>query len=262
MITENPYSILIGKTTDQVSKVTVCISLHNYAQYIVETLESVKKQTLTPVDLIVVEDRSTDNSLAIAETWLHENIGSFNQVYLLCHLKNQGLAQARNTAILHAETPYLFILDADNLIYPRCLERCLEALLSDSNAAVAYPLIEQFGEEEGVMGNVVWERSRFLKQNYIDAMSLIRRSALLQVNGYSHLEAVGPLGWEDYELWCKFFDAGLYGIPVPEILAKYRIHSTSMLQSISNQSQNIRELHYEMMRLHPWLELEHNQNFA
>jgi len=103
-----------------------------------------------------------------------------------------------------------------------------------------------------VIGNVVWERSQFLVENKIDAMSLIRRSALLQVDGYSNLEI---MGWEDYDLWCKFFDMGLYGVPIAEILARYRTHSKSMLQSVSNQSENIQRLHQEMKMRHPWLEL-------
>ncbi|NET53518.1 MAG: glycosyltransferase family 2 protein, partial [Merismopedia sp. SIO2A8] len=222
MIAENPHSVLIEKNADQASDVTVCISLYNYEQHIVETLESVKAQTLAQLDLMVVDDRSTDNSLVVTGMWLQENADRFNQVKLIRHRENRGLARARNTTILLAETPFLFILDADNLLYPRCTERCLGALLSDPNAAMAYPLIEKFGEEEEVIGNVVWERSQFLRENHIDAMSLIRRSALLQVDGYSYLDAIGPLGLEDYDLWCKFIDAGLYGIPVAEILARYR----------------------------------------
>lgn len=256
MISGNPHSVLLEKTTDQVSEVTVCLSLYNYEQHIVDTLESVKAQTLMPLDLLVVEDRSTDDSLVIAGTWLQENADHLNQITLVRHRENRGLARARNTAILLAETPFLFILDADNLLYPRCIERCLEALLADPNAAMAYPLIEKFGEEEEVMGNVMWERSQFLAENKIDAMSLIRRSALLQVDGYSYLEAIGPLGWEDYDLWCKFFDADLYGIPIGEILTRCHTHSASMLQSISNQSENTQQLHQEMKQRHLWLELE------
>ena len=256
MILEHPHSVLLETLSDQTSDVTVCISLYNYEQHIVETLESVKGQTLAPLDLLVVDDCSTDDSLTTAQTWLQTNTETFNKVKLVRHQNNQGLSWARNTAILLAETSFLFMLDADNLLYPRCLQRCLEALFSDPKAAMAYPLIEKFGEDEEIIGNVVWERSQFLRGNCIDAMSLIRRSALLQVGGYSYLEAIGPLGWEDYDLWCKFIDVGLYGIPISEILARYRTHSASMLQSVSNQADNVKCLHREMRKLHPWLELE------
>lgn len=253
MLKEHPNSVLLSKPATQSAKVTVCISLYNYQDYIVETLESVKTQTLECFDLIVVEDRSTDDSLIVAGGWLQRHGARFNRVELVRHEQNAGLARARNTAIARIETPYVFILDADNLLYPRCIERCVEALENDPAAAMAYPMIEKFGGEQGVMGNVVWERSRFLKQNCIDAMSLIRRDVLAQVEGYSTMNVSG---WEDYELWCKFFDVDSYGIKVPEILAKYRTHSVSMLNSISNREDNIRQLHREMLELHPWLQLE------
>ena len=234
---------------------TVCISLYNYRQHITETLESVYQQTHFGLDLIVVEDCSTDDSLAVAERWLKSHALRFNEVRLIRHEQNQGLSGARNTAVSESKTPYVFVLDADNLLYPRCVERCLEALEADSQAAMAYPIIEKFGEETGLMGNVVWNRDRFKRTNCIDAMSLIRKESLIAVDGYSELGAVGQLGWEDYQLWCKFIDQDFYGVPVPEILARYRTHHTSMLNSISNRQGNIEQLHQEMMQLHPWLEL-------
>jgi len=237
------------------SQITVCISLYNYQNYITETLDSVQQQTQSELDLVVVEDQSPDNSLTVAREWIVRHADRFNTVHLVQHEQNRGLSAARNTAISISQTPNLFILDADNLLYPRCIQRCLAALEADPQASVAYPIIEKFGEETGLMGNVVWTRDRFKRQNCIDAMSLIRKQALLAVDGYSVLSAVGKLGWEDYQLWCKFIDQGFYGVPVPEILARYRTHKASMLNSISNRRDNIERLHQEMRLQHPWLEL-------
>ena len=243
------------ETVPTPSKVTVCISLYNYQSYITETLDSVRQQTESALDLIVVEDQSPDQSLAFAKDWIVRHAERFNRVHLVQHEQNQGLSAARNTAISLSQTPNVFILDADNLLYPRCIERCLLALEADPQASVAYPIIEKFGEETGLIGNVVWTRDRFKQRNCIDAMSLIRKQSLVAVDGYSILDAVGKLGWEDYQLWCKFIDQGFYGVPIPEILARYRTHQTSMLNSVSNQRQNIERLHREMMQHHPWLDL-------
>lgn len=255
MIKTHPYTTVFSQEGAVPSQVTVCISLYNYQQHIVETLQSVQKQTHQMLDLIVVEDRSTDSSLAIAKDWIAENKQRFSTVYLVQHSQNSGLSAARNTAVNISTTSYLFVLDADNILYPRCIERCLEALKADFQASVAYPIVEKFGEEQSLIGNVVWDRSRFKRRNCVDAMSLIKKRDLMSVDGYSELAAVGKLGWEDYELWCKFIDKGFYGVPVSEILARYRTHKTSMLNSISNQKDNIEKLHREMMHLHPWLKL-------
>ena len=255
MLPAHPYQTLFSKPSSQTSAVTVCISLYNYQDYITETLQSVYEQTQRLLNLVIVEDRGTDDSVAVAQRWLEEKAVRFNTVQLIQHKQNNGLSAARNTGISVSETPYIFILDADNLLYPRCIERCLSALEADKEASVAYPIIEKFGEDSALIGNVVWNPDRFKRRNCIDAMSLIRRAALIDVDGYSELEAVGRLGWEDYELWCKFIDKDYYGVPVPEILARYRTHKTSMLNSISNKKGNIDKLHREMMALHPWLDL-------
>lgn len=255
MLTVHPYQVVFSTSGAQASLVTVCISLYNYQDYIVETLQSVYAQTQQPIDLVVVEDCGPDNSLMIAQKWLQAHANQFNTVKLIQHGQNRGLSAARNTGVSVSTTPYVFILDADNLLYPRCIERCLVALEADKQASVAYPIIEKFGEQCALIGNVVWNPERFKKRNCIDAMALIRKADLISVGGYSELSAVGRLGWEDYELWCKFIDKDYYGVPVPEILARYRTHQTSMLNSISNQKGNIDQLHEEMMGLHPWLDL-------
>ena len=81
------------------SSVTVVIPLFNYADYIVEALESVRQQTLANVDLIVVDDQSTDNSLRVAQRWLEKHHRSFNRTILACNRKNSKLGPTRNVEI-------------------------------------------------------------------------------------------------------------------------------------------------------------------
>ena len=255
MIMVHPHRFVFRHVGASISKVTVCVSLYNFRAYIVEALQSVYAQTGSVLDLVVVEDCSTNDSLAVAEEWMRSHQSRFNSISLVQHSNNRGLSAARNTAISVSSTPYIFVLDADNMLYPRCVDRCIAALEADAQAAVAYPIIEKCGVTAELIGNVVWIRDRFKRVNCVDAMSLIRREALAEVGGYSELTAIGRLGWEDYELWCKFVDKGFNGVQVPEILARYRTHKTSMLNSISNQEGNINRLHKEMMSLHSWLEM-------
>ena len=57
-------------------------------------------------------------------------------------------------------------------------------------------------------------------------MALIRRACWLVVGGYSRLDVDG---WEDYDLWCKFVERGFFGVRVPGVSARYRVHPSSML---------------------------------
>ena len=196
------------------SRVTVVVPVYNYAGTVVEALDSVKAQTLEDLDLIVVEDDSPDDSLAVVTAWAEENAERFNRILVLSHVDNAGLACTRNRGFEEAETPYVLPLDADNILLPDCAASLLEALEA-SGAAFAYPHIRQFGpevdpEQELVMGHTEYTAARLLAMNYIDAMALVRRSAWRAAGGYR----LGLLGWEDYEIWCSFAELGLYGLRV------------------------------------------------
>ena len=131
----------------------------------------------------------------------------------MTHKDNQGLAQARNTAFELAETEFVFVLNSDNCLYPRAIARLLESL-DEGDKGVAYSQLHLF-DEECRLGNAdVWSYDRLREGNYIDAMALIRKSAWVQVGGYTPMQ-----GWEDYDLWCKFMEAGIEGVFVPEFCA-------------------------------------------
>jgi glycosyltransferase involved in cell wall biosynthesis len=244
------HEIIWSHDSGGTADVSVCISLFNYQNYIVGALESVRNQTLHALDLLIVDDCSTDRSLDIAADWLRRHGARFTRAALVRHAKNSGLATARNTAFALTRTPYVFVLDADNELYPRCVEECWLAL-QDSDAAFAYPILEKFDSARGLMGTDLWSKARLAKANYIDAMTLLRKSAWESVGGYTKMDSGS--GWEDYELWCKLVDRGAYGVQVPQILARYRVHGSSMLRTHTNSDAIAPKLREEMRRRHPWL---------
>src|SRR5258705_5128830 len=77
------HEILFERDKLRPSAVTVVIPLYNYAGYVVEALESVRNQTTADVDLIVVNDASTDTSEAVALEWLEGHADRFNRVLLI-----------------------------------------------------------------------------------------------------------------------------------------------------------------------------------
>ena len=238
------------------SRVTVVVPVYNYAGTVVEALDSVKAQTLEDVDLIVVEDDSPDDSLAVVTAWAEQNADRFNRLLVLSHVDNAGLACTRNRGFEEADTPYVLPLDADNVLLPECVSHLL-AELHASGAAFAYPHIRQFGPEvdpevELVMGHTDYTPGRLLAMNYIDAMALVRKSAWQAAGGYRR----GLLGWEDYEVWCSLAELGLYGLRVPHTLARYRVHSESMLSTVTHTGDKLDRAREAITALHPWLEVD------
>ena len=228
--------------------VSVAVSLFNYANFIDEALDSVAAQTHRRLELIVVDDASTDASADAAHAWLEDNAGRFERVLLLRHRENQGLSQARNTAFEQARAEAVFVLDADNVLYPRAIARLLEAM-EDSGAAVAYSQLEWFGAVSRLGYADVWDGELFKPANYVDAMALVSRDAWSTIGGYRHLD----IGWEDFEFWCRCVEQGLEGVFVPEVLCRYRIHAASMLRT-ETDPRTLR-IATRLMSLHPWLRL-------
>jgi len=245
-----PHQVVFEKHGTHTAAVTVCIPLYNYERYVAEALDSVAAQTLAPLDLIVVEDRSTDGSLDLALGWCQQNAEHFNGCRVVQHQANSGLSAARNTGFSEARSDYVLPLDADNALYPRCLERCLTALEA-SGAQFAYPIIEVFGDERRLIGTELWDPALLARGNYIDAMALVRKAAWSAAGGYTPMK----YGWEDYDLWCKFHGLGYIGVQVPEILARYRSHGASMLRTVTNTEEHINEIITDMKQRHDWLEL-------
>ena len=228
--------------------VSVVVTLFNYGHYLEECLRSVVAQTHRRLELIIVDDHSTDDSAAVAKAWLATHHARFERVALLRHTANQGLSIARNTAFAAAQGEYVFVLDADNAIYPRAIARLLDAIRS-GDYGVAYSQLELFEDESRLGDADVWDPDRFQRHNYVDAMALITKAAWARVGGYTIMK----FGWEDYDLWCKFVELGISGLFVPEILCRYRVHGKSMLRVQTNPRAGA--VIKDMMTRHPWLRL-------
>jgi glycosyltransferase involved in cell wall biosynthesis len=231
---------------------TVCVTLYDYESHVVDALESVRDQTLPALGLVVLDDGSRDGGPALVERWMRTSAGRLTGACLARHERNQGLARARNGAIDLARSPFVMVLDADNQLHPRCVER-LVASLADSEYGFAYPIIERFGEQQGLMGTSSWSAALLRGGNYVDAMALLRKSTWEAVGGYERMN-VG--GWEDYDFWCKCVEAGIEGLFVPELLARYRTHLASMLMRETDRGRNADRVRREMRKRHPWLTLD------
>ncbi len=236
----------------------VCISLYNYGDRITTALESVRLQCHQPLELIVVDDGSTDGGLEQAERWFALHGQHFARALLLQHTTNGGLAAARNTAFGTARAPWCFVLDADNTLEPEAVRSCLAvASHAPDDIAVVHPLVEVVStspssqaDELALIGGRSWQSSRFRFKNYIDAMALVRRSAWREVGGYTHI----PEGWEDFDFWCKLIEAGYQGILCPQRLATYHDHSQSMLATQTHR--RLRVVSRRLQQRHPWLKLK------
>lgn len=233
--------------------VAVIIPLYNYADHVLETLNSVVTQSTQDIDLIVVDDCSTDRSLDVVQGWMKNQSRQDSEMGMLLvrNRANAKLSITRNTGISHARADYCFMLDADNIVYRRCIEKLYGALQARPDADAVYSLLEVFEGAEEIIGAGVFAEEGLVHGNFIDAMAMFRRDMLLDFDGYEHMQH----GWEDYDLWLRMIEAGRIALHIPEILARYRQHGNSMLRTETNVNKNITFLHDFMKKRHPWLDL-------
>lgn len=227
-------------------QVTVVIPLFDYEREVVVAIESVMASEGVAAELLVVDDHSRDGSRAAAEQCLAEN-DDFPMA-VLAKAANAGLSAARNTGFERARADRVFVLDADNAVYPNGLARLSQALDADPAAAFAYGIIERYGDGRSLISALPWDPAQLTRGNYIDAMALVRVDAWRRAGGYDP-DIDGRFGgWEDYELWLHLAALGLHGTHVRQVVAKYHSHTGSMLSLLNLETATVR---HELQQRYP-----------
>ncbi len=242
------YDVLWQWETDRLADVAIVVPCYNYANYIEEALDSVAQQSLTNLELIVVDDASTDESVAVVQAWMERHHTRFTKVLHLRHHHNAGLSKTRNAGFYESEASNVFLLDADNVLTWDCL-RLLHETITAKKASVVYPTLRHFGLEEKLVPAPQWSVERFRHGNYIDAMALIRKSLWWKVGGYQGM----LYGWEDYDFWCHMVEAGMQGMPQAQAIALYRVHHQSLTRTKTLAAGNHEKVVAMMRERHPWL---------
>jgi glycosyltransferase involved in cell wall biosynthesis len=202
------------------SLVTVVIPVYNGEKYLEETLLSALASIQNPLEIIVVNDGSTDNSLAIASKFAknHPIIKIVNQ-------QNAGISAALNAGCQASNGNYLFPLGADDLISQNYLSEAAKILDQQPSVKVVYCNAEKFGN----FGRKEWvlkpfSRNLLARDNMIFACSLFRKSDWKAVSGFSEDMKMGR---EDWEFWIKMLKNGGDVVKLPFTGFFYRIHEGS-----------------------------------
>lgn len=196
------------------NKVSVIIPFYNQSEYIYDSVKSVLKSTYNDVEIIVVNDGSTDISFDDLSKLLPSEVKIINQ-------ENLGVCKARNIGISHAAGDYILPLDADDKIAPEYIEKAVSVLDNNSDVGIVYCEVEAFGAKTGILKQKPATIENMLVQNRIFPCSMFRKSDFLKTAGYRD-EMV--IGCEDWDLWLSLIENGAKPFKIPEVLFYYRKH--------------------------------------
>ena len=198
--------------------VTIVIPSFEQREYLSDAIDSALSQT-HKCEVIVVDDGSTDHSLEVAEAYIPDGVKVIRQV-------NKGLASARNTGIMNATGEYILFLDSDDILQDNCVEK-LVAIVATTDADIVAPSFKTFGvANELIILQAAPSIEDFKIANRIGYCALVRRSALLEVGGYSPRMT---WGFEDLHLWFNLLLRGKRLVTTPDILWLYRTKEHSMI---------------------------------
>jgi glycosyltransferase involved in cell wall biosynthesis len=233
------------------------IPAYNATATLTASVESALAQTLADLEVVIVDDGSTDGTLELARSFERDRRVS------VVTQENRGLAGARNTGIANSHGEYVGFLDSDDLWMPNFATEMTAALDADPGAGFAYTDGWALDEvSRRIRRSTVMVRSRppmpppreadaflreLIKRNFIIAEGTIRRSALDKVGGYDEdLRAV-----EDYELWLRLIANGYRAVRPPGLLVVRRDHQTSMSKDAQRMYEAHRQAYQRVIDRHP-----------
>jgi glycosyltransferase involved in cell wall biosynthesis len=188
-----------------------------------ETMASVLEQTFGDLELIVVDDGSSDGTVEI--------VGRYADRVRLIQQENQGCPGAFDTGFREAKGDFVALCPADDIWEPQKLEWQREVLAKNPEVDVAFGAAERFGlasgphlrpERDGVLDPVWFGRAMYPQNLIADPSAIVRRSLYLDLGGYE------PLVGEDYEFWMRAITADANFYFDPRLVVRLREHGGNL----------------------------------
>ena len=220
-------------------QVTVVCPVYNAGHFLTDTIESVLSQTHSDLELLLIDDCSTDNSKDIIDNYASQD----SRVRLVALEQNSGPAVARNVGINQASGRYIAFIDSDDVWLPAKLEVQLSEL-AQSGAAVCFSSYVKIAESDSSELKTVYAEPEvtyemMLKSNYIGCSTAI-----------FDCEKVGKVLMpnirfrQDYGLWLRILAMGHIAVGIREPLVRYRVRS----HSVSSNKLRAAFYHWKVMR--------------
>lgn len=214
-------------------KCSIVIPAYNYAQYLDDCIQSCLNQTYKNIEVIVVDDNSTDNTYEVVKK------------YPVSYIKNEtnlGLSVSRNIGIFVATGDRVLCLDADDTIESTMVEKCIEI---EGVAVVGVHNFGDEGSEAKVLPYYDLSLEAFKEQNRITCCSMFNRDDWYRVGGFDENMKDGR---EDWDIWLSMLEKNISFTAVNECLFNYRIHRSDGRPRMSEEADKKQDIIHAYIR--------------
>lgn len=211
--------------------VSVIVGTYNSSRFVIETLESIKAQTYVNIELIISDDCSADNTVALCENWLNENDNRFLGSKILTSENNSGIPANCNRGVKAARGDWVKLIAGDDFISNKYLMECMNDCINDEQTGIIYTNSVYVDEHS-------CEITRAATINYSSGFVFDKIFFLLFWPKSSSLifrkKAVEEVGYFDESIWVEDY------LMVMKVVKKYKMcHVNSFLSYQRNHEKNI-----------------------
>jgi glycosyltransferase involved in cell wall biosynthesis len=222
--------------------VSIVITCHNYGRFLKEAIDSCLHQSYQNIEIIVIDDGSTDNTSEVSKTYKNK-IRYFYQ-------NNRGVAEARNNGVNKTKGHYVVFLDADDLLKPNYIKDCCE-VINSNNVGYVFTQVHHFGAE-----TFDTHYPDFDINILVNSGPYINVSALHKKENFK-LAKFNPgitTGYEDWDFYLSLYEEGIVGKLLNKPLLEYRREENRL--HISSKTETLLGMYrakINVMKLHPKL---------
>jgi glycosyltransferase involved in cell wall biosynthesis len=219
--------------------VSIIIPAYNYGLYLSEAIDSALAQTYKPIEVLIIDDGSTDNTKEVAL--------SYDERIVYYSKPNQGLSHTRNFGVDKSSGEFIVFLDADDILVSTFVEDCMTVLGQNPAASFVYTQLQNFGRNDAISKFSSYSIAELKEHNYINAGALVRATVFTRVRYNTSMRS----GWEDWDFYISLAERGCTGVLLDEPLLLYRKHHgmDSMSDAMADKTLQ-RRLLLGLMRQH------------
>ncbi len=205
----------------RVPKVSVVMPCYNYGKFLPESIPTVIGQSYRDWEIIVVDDGSTDDSLAIARKLEEKHR---NWPIRVVSRENGGLVMARDTGVREARGEYVLFFDPDDKLLPDFLEKTVHVLETEPDVGFVYTRYRTFGAFEEFFPQYEYSLKELMEKCIVTASALFRKECWTAA---ARLDFDRKIVGEDWDFWLSCAEGGWRGRLLKEVLILYRKHGVN-----------------------------------